>query len=72
MDDDMDEKIAVAATFGMSAVFGKASPRCSPSKMRQHVAASKTTSSSTLVTSDAPFQSYTNSDTFCKTNLCQL
>lgn len=57
MDDDMDEKIAVAATFGMSAVFGKASPRCSPSKMRQHVAASKTTSSSTLVTSDAPFQS---------------
>jgi len=37
MDDD-DEKIAVAATFGMSAVFGKASPRCSPSKMRQHIA----------------------------------
>ena len=47
MDDD-DEKIAVAATFGISAVFGKASPRCSPSKMR-HTVASK--APSPLVTS---------------------
>jgi hypothetical protein len=41
--DDDEEKIAVAATFGMSAVFGKPSPRGSPSKARQ-TAASKITS----------------------------
>ena len=35
MDED-EEKIAVAATFGISAVFGKSSPKCSPSKSRHH------------------------------------
>ena len=47
MDED-EEKIAVAATFGISAVFGKASPKCSPSKSRQH--SSSSTKPSPLVT----------------------